>query len=243
MVDSITLGLAVAALSLLFVWTISFVIAHLVKPTTWDPIINAVSECGVLPHKTAKFIWVCWWTMAGISWLLCGCLGHTMWVLLNGNLSPRGIAGIAVLAVFGLSRILTSLFPTDVRDNAPDDVKARKAETEKESGDSNKKTYTRDGILHLIFAFFSFTCIVFASQLFSSEFESKEYSSTHLGKYQTLLSSIAWVEVITAVLMIVGRRFFKDKFGAIERLFYLAHVLWLYTCTVLLIITATEIGK
>jgi len=78
------------------------------------------------------------------------------------------VAGAVFLALFSINRVATSLFPTDIRHNAPEEVKAAQ-----DAGDFTTipmaplhkfaGTRTLNGLLHWLFAFLSFSSIVVAS--------------------------------------------------------------------------------
>jgi len=226
MVDAVALGTGIAALVLLVVWTAAFSIAHIVRPTTWLPWRNAVSEYGVLPHKTAPWIWVCWWTIAGVAWLLVGGISHIVYVLSPNNQLAE--LGLAILGIFGVARILTSIFPTDVSDNAPEDIKVPRFKSQGRS---------RNGILHLIFAFISFASIVIASIVLGKTLAHSDFSGTYLGRYSIIMTILGILEAVSIAIMAGGRRCLPGYFGLLERIFYATHIAWFYATTTLLIQT------
>ena len=229
---SVIYGLSITSMILLVIWVISFTIGHIVNKDM-SPLIHAVSEYGA--YKGSKpFIMVCWWTMGFLSILLDACLIYIL------NSDPSGwnqtyLVGVICLAIFAVARILTSLFPTNVYQ------RPKYEEVGVPRDDPNNQNMNNS--LHRLFAFLSFVSIVIATINIGKSLGNEYWDGNRLYENHLALYGLGWACLGTLLPMMLARRVkvVRYYFGFLERLFYLAHVTFLFTLAATFIEFAEEI--
>ena len=235
-------GLGATTLALLVVWVACFAAMHAVK-TGYNFVQNAVSDFGVC-HASYPFAMACWNFMAVAAILLLAGLARAM-SFAPGGVSSNGVAGCVFLGVFAVTRTLTSLFPVDVRINVPPEQKEAHAAAVAASPDGRPRL-SRSGIIHIIVAMISFLSINVASRLLSMAFGAPGMAGSSLYAHADLLWGMWWAVLASAIAMLLAgvarRRVGVLVFGAAERLFYAAHLLWLVTAAACLVQMGLGVG-
>jgi len=236
---STVLGLSGAAMAMLVVWVVCFVGGHVVN-RDMTPFVHAVSEYGAW-QKSRPFIMGCWWTIACVSILDSACVG----VLLNdipGGIDGYGAVAIVFLVIFAAARVLTSAFKTDVVDrpgyvlNRDHDTHSREEQpSARPTGDDGRPERSTEGRLHGLFALISFVSILVVAIEIPRAFNVAVLNGTELSNNYGVLYGFMWAVIVTLIVMVVSLRIIRLYFGLTERLFYAAHIGFLFTLTVTLI--------
>ena len=228
--SSEVLGLSGTALALLCAWVCCYTTAHVVN-TNMNPLVFAVSEYGAW-KGSRPFIMACWWLIAAVAILDSVCVTLVLKALLPQGISTQGVGGIVCLYIFAGARLLTSAFKTDVRVRPG-------FESMVEANDGTATVRTKDmssssaSYVHLLGAIVSFVIITVASREFASAFDSSDLVGTVLHDNYNLLNGFSWAIIATMILMILSR--WVGVFGLGERLFYVAHIGWLFALTITLV--------
>eukprot|EP00697_Spironema_sp_BW2_P014090 gnl/Spiro4/4433_TR2201_c0_g1_i1.p1 gnl/Spiro4/4433_TR2201_c0_g1~~gnl/Spiro4/4433_TR2201_c0_g1_i1.p1 ORF type:complete len:237 (-),score=37.91 gnl/Spiro4/4433_TR2201_c0_g1_i1:66-776(-) len=225
---ALALGHSVAAATiaavLLIIWTISFFVAHIGVDTPMKWYDNAVSDYGAYGNPR-PYIMVCWWTTAFIAYSLAGSYG-TMFATAGWTANSTNV--VVLLVLYGVTRILTSLFKKRPYRNI------QETELRDDCGAEYHGFSKLETVLHAVFALVSFFAISACPWVAYAAFGEPNLAHTTFADDRLVVLAFACLTTIGMGLIFLTSCL-PRLLGLFERVFYVGHIGFLWSLALLMI--------